>query len=362
VRNLWKVEIEPGSLRWIAGPERLTTGANHESDISISATGKKLAFSVRTEHTRLWSIPFDIATGRLKGNGAPVTETGIKPFMPDLSPDGQKVVFVTNRAGRRELWEVSLKDNREKILAADDSFRGMPRWSPDSTSLSYPLFRRTSSGRPQFEGGIVLRAADGGQEQMLTTPATQAIASWDWSPDRKWILGGSDRQRPGRMSICLFPIAAAPHAETQMRAVASHPEENLYQGRFSPDQKWVSFIAAKANEAGVTSIYVVPVTGGEWRRITDGKYFDDKPRWSTDGRRLYFISNRTGFFNVWGIGFDPESGRTIGEPFRVTTFESPAHMILPDVGMMEMALAADRIILPIMEVSGGIWILENVER
>jgi hypothetical protein len=37
-------------------------------------------------------------------------------------------------------------------------------------------------------------------------------------------------------------------------------------------------------------------------------------------------------------------------------------MILPDVGIMEMALATDRIILPIMEVSGGIWILENVER
>jgi hypothetical protein len=37
-------------------------------------------------------------------------------------------------------------------------------------------------------------------------------------------------------------------------------------------------------------------------------------------------------------------------------------MILPDVVTMEMALAADRIILPIMEVSGGIWILENVGR
>jgi hypothetical protein len=37
-------------------------------------------------------------------------------------------------------------------------------------------------------------------------------------------------------------------------------------------------------------------------------------------------------------------------------------MILPEVGVMEMALAPDRIVLPIMEVSGGIWILENVGR
>ena len=362
VRNLWKVDIDPESFRWTGGPERLTTGANQESDVAISASGKKLAFTVRNESTRLWSIPFDFATGRIRGNGGPVTEAGIIPLMPDLSPDGQKVVFVTNRAGKRELREVSLKDYREKILVADDSFRGMPRWSPDGTNISYPLFRRTNAGPSHFEGGLVLRAASGGQERMFTTPASQAIASWDWSTDKKWILGGSDRQKPGRMSIWLMPIAAAPHAETQMQMVAAHPEENLYQGRFSPNQKWVSFIAAKANEAGFTSIYVVPVTGGEWIRVTDGRYFDDKPRWSPDGRRLYFISNRTGFFNVWGIGFDPEKGRAIGEPFRVTTFESPAHMILPDVGIMEMALAADRIILPIMEVSGGIWILENVER
>jgi hypothetical protein len=36
-------------------------------------------------------------------------------------------------------------------------------------------------------------------------------------------------------------------------------------------------------------------------------------------------------------------------------------MILPDVTIMEMALSADRLILPIMEVSGGVWVLEKVE-
>jgi len=161
--------------------------------------------------------------------------------------------------------------------------------------------------------------------------------------------------------ICLFPLAAAPHAETQMRVVTSHPEENLYQVRFSPNDSWISFCAAKDVEAGVSTIYVVPTAGGEWRRVTEGKYFDDKPRWAPDGRKIYFISNRTGFFNVWGIGFDPASGQTVGAPFRVTSFESPAQMILTDVRMMQLALAADRLILPIMEVSGGIWILENVE-
>lgn len=39
-------------------------------------------------------------------------------------------------------------------------------------------------------------------------------------------------------------------------------------------------------------------------------------RWSRDGTRLAF--------NVWGIRFNPVRGRPLGEPFRVTSFESPA--------------------------------------
>jgi len=33
-------------------------------------------------------------------------------------------------------------------------------------------------------------------------------------------------------------------------------------------------------------------------QYSDGKYWEDKPRWSPDGRTIYFVSNRTGFYNV----------------------------------------------------------------
>jgi Tol biopolymer transport system component len=365
VKNLWKVEVEPQSLRWIAGPERLTTGAGLDRDIAISPDGRKLAFTTRAEQTRLWSLPFDAYAGRLRGEERPVTAAGVKAIYPNLSPDGQKLAFVTRRAGKWELWEKSLKDGRETLLAADESQRSQMHWSHDGSRLIYHRSRpvnQTNQEVPRNERNLVIMAAGGGSEQMIVTADASAINAWDWSLDGKWILGGSDRQIPGRHAICLFPIAAAPHAEAQMRMIASHPEKNLYQAGFSPDQRWISFIAAPAIEAGISTIYVVPASGGEWTRITEEKYFDDKPRWSPDGRRLYFVSNRTGFFNVWGIGFDPATGRPRGEPFRVTNFESPARMILPDVATMEMALAADRIVLPIMEVTGGIWILENVGR
>jgi Tol biopolymer transport system component/DNA-binding winged helix-turn-helix (wHTH) protein len=361
VRNLWKVEVDPQSLRWTAGPERLTTAAGPDRDIAISPDGRKLAFSARAEKTRLWSLPFDASAGRIKGESRPVTAAGVKAGYPELSPDGRKVAFVTRRAGKWEFWEKSLKDGSETLLAADELHRAQPHWSHDGSRLIYNRSRQLNPEGSRHESGLALMPSGGGAEQTLTTPSVANISVWDWSLDGKWILGGSDQQ-PGRHAICIFPIAAAPQAEKQMRMVTSHPEMNLYQARFSPDQQWISFIAAKATEAGISTIFVVPVSGGEWRRVTEAKYFDDKPRWSPDGRRLYFVSNRTGFFNVWAIDFDPASGQPRGEPFRVTNFESPAQMVLPEVGVMEMALAADRIVLPIMEVSGGIWILENVGR
>jgi Tol biopolymer transport system component len=330
-----------------------------ETDLAISRDGKKLAFTERAEHTRLWSLPFDSATGKIKGAGQPVTPPGVGASSPDISPNGQTLLYTAQRAGKWELWEKSLRDGTETSLSSNGS-RMRLRWSPDGSRLAYTQIRVDSHDKAKFARGIVVLSGDGREEQVITTPSFDGASVWDWSADGKSILGGCPGSKPGRRSLCLFPVAAAPHAETEMQVVTSNSEANVYQARFSPDNRWISFCAAKVNDAGVSTIFVVSASGGGWKRITEDKYFDDKPRWSPDGRAIYFVSNRTGFFNVWGIRFDPEKGDPVGEPFRVTNFESPGQMILSDVKVMETALTSDHLILPIMEVSGGIWILENV--
>jgi dipeptidyl aminopeptidase/acylaminoacyl peptidase len=205
-------------------------------------------------------------------------------------------------------------------------------------------------------------ALGGGDEQVVAFAGDAPGVAYDWSANGSQILGSIDRQRSGRLALGLFSLGSRASVEANVRIIASHPDQNLYQARFSPNNRWISFIAAKATDAGISTVHAISATeaGGEWQQITEGKYFDDKPRWAPDGRTLYFISNRTGFLNVWGIRFDPATGKAVGEPFRVTTFESPGQMILTDVRSMEMTLSANRLILPVMEVSGGIWMLENV--
>ncbi|HKX31328.1 MAG TPA: winged helix-turn-helix domain-containing protein [Blastocatellia bacterium] len=362
VENIWKVTVDPQSLRWSSGPERLTMGTGQDTDLRISPDGRRLAFTVRTERTRLWSLPFDSVSGRVKGAGQPVTAADVDADYHDLSPAGDRLVYRAHRADKEELREISLKDGRETVLISDNFSRMRARWSRDGSRLVYLLLRPVDPERTRMGRSFVLLSAGSDDEQILTSSDLTDEVPYDWSADGKWILGNSDRQNLGRRGIALFPIEAAPHAETQMRVLASDPNQNLYQTRFSPDDRWISFIAARAHEAGVSTIYAIPAAGGEWKRLTEGRYFDDKPRWSPDGRKIYFISNRTGFFNVWGLDFDPASGEARGEPFRVTTFESPGHMILTDVKSMELALSDKLIILPITEVSGRIWILEGTER
>ena len=51
-------------------------------------------------------------------------------------------------------------------------------------------------------------------------------------------------------------------------------------------------------------LYVTPASGGPWTQITDGKHWDDKPRWSPDGKTIYFVSGRGASLMSWGIHFD----------------------------------------------------------
>ena len=108
-----------------------------------------------------------------------------------------------------------------------------------------------------------------------------------------------------------------------------------------------------------STLYVVPASGGQWTRITDGKHWDDKPRWSPDGRTIYFVSGPGGFFNLWGIHFDPVAGIPVGSPFQVSKFESTRLMIprwIPPVGI---SLTQDKLVLTMAEESGSIWMLDN---
>ncbi len=214
---------------------------------------------------------------------------------------------------------------------------------------------------------IALLPAGGGDEQVLTSPSRPARVVTGWSADGKSILAFFKRGTPGRCGVEMLPLSAAPHAETEARLVAWDPDYQVYNGLMSPDGRWICLQVTPAVGAASSAIHVVAASTEspafeEHTPITQGKYWDDKPRWAPDGKAVFFISSRGGFLNLWGIRFDLDEGKPIDEPFQVTTFESPGQMVYPYVSSFDVSLCEDRLVLPIMEVSGNIWMLDNVDQ
>ena len=359
IRNIWRVRVDPATQAWLEAPERLTTAAGEETNLALSPDGGRLVFTSTSNRTRLWAFPLDLSSGRITGAPQPITDGSTGEVDFDARTDGSKVAYRTVRAGRSELWERSIADGRQRLLlASTDALLLKPRWSPDGAQLAF-----SRCARPDNRLALAVLDAAGGGSRVLTQPNHVDMQGFDWSHDGRAILGSCRFGPSERYSTCLVPVSLqGGDAEPTVRVIASDPNRNLYNQRFSPDQRWITFLAHDLSYASTSAIYVIPAAGGSWRAITDGSWFDDKPRWGPDGRILYFVSNRSGVANVWGRRFDDRTGTPIGEVFPVTSFRSAQFVLTPRTVQMDIAVTATHLLLPMTEARSEIWMLDQVDR
>ena len=127
-------------------------------------------------------------------------------------------------------------------------------------------------------------ALDGHEETPLnSTTASGNFEPTNWSADGQWLLGPCRRSAQGRFETCLAPLSAAPHVESAIRVVATHPDLNLFIARFSPDQRWIAIQGVEYG--GVSTIYAMRASGGAIAPITEGIHWDDKPCWGRTAAR-----------------------------------------------------------------------------
>ncbi|MDP9161180.1 MAG: S9 family peptidase [Acidobacteriota bacterium] len=82
----------------------------------------------------------------------------------------------------------------------------------------------------------------------------------------------------------------------------------------SPDGKWVVFSVVDvdlATNKKTPHIWIVPINGGKEREIIADQDAD-RPRWSPDGKRFAFISNKEGGSQIWIASFDSSLGNVTG--------------------------------------------------
>jgi dipeptidyl aminopeptidase/acylaminoacyl peptidase len=101
--------------------------------------------------------------------------------------------------------------------------------------------------------------------------------------------------------------------------------QRMTDPRPSPDGEWIAFVITVMDKDANTSnsdIWIVPSRGGEPRRLTTSPASDSQPRWSPDGKRIAFVSGRSGGPQIWTIN---PSG---GEAAQLTTLSTGASGVL----------------------------------
>jgi TolB protein len=203
------------------------------------------------------------------------------------------------------------------------------------------------------DSAVVLVHASEAANQVL--PQTRGLTQfYDWMPDGNSIIVGC-QGASRRIALCAVPVR--PTGTARPRVLAQDPVRNLYAARVSPHKHWMSFLAMGDNRPSM--VYVMPAEGGAVVAVTEGQAHDAKPRWSPDGRGLYFLSNRTGSWNLWGRRFDDEAGVPIGPSFQVTHFDGPEFQVSYNE-QIQMSVTDSSLVLPITETSEAIWMVDGL--
>src|SRR5207245_4658414 len=95
----------------------------------------------------------------------------------------------------------------------------------------------------------------------------------------------------------------------------------------SPDGKWVVLdcvhIDLEANTR-ISHLWIVPAGGGESRRLNPTPNHEERPRFSTNGKRLIWTSKATDPTQIWMCDFDSDSGVLKTKPHQVTDISTGA--------------------------------------
>lgn len=339
--DLWRVAISPRTWRVSGVPRQVTFGARWAGFPSVAADGS-IYYSTGSWHTDLFSLPLDANQGKVTGPVQQLTFDAPEEDKISLTAAGDKLLFTSGRGGRWDVWQRDMKSGKENVLVPSPAYKQFPQISADGSLALYVAWENNSP--------MVYRVSlpDG-----LPEPVVSCAGIGPISPDRTQFLCNDVsgyRQRIGIAEV----------AGGKKTPLLEHPTQSLYDPRFSPDGRWISFVAWTAPEK--IQVFIAPYHRGaatpvaEWMPVTDDST-SLRPTWSPDGNLLYYVSNRDSQLCIWAQRLDPATKRPAGEPFAVQHFHTVRRSWnLLGLHRLDMAIARDRLIFNQGEAAGNIWV------
>jgi tricorn protease len=357
--DLWIVDAQGGPAR------HLTMHEKHDYNPVFSPDGKSIAFdSNRHGSYDVYVIP--VAGGK----PARLTFDSAHDHVTGWSPDGRQVLIVSGRSTdypfRPELYLVPAGGGQARQVSVFDGREGA--FSPDGRRIAYvrgpgTWYRKSYHGSANDD--IWLMDADGTNNRRLTNHSGQDNYP-TWSPDGKFIYYVGDCLG-GPANIVRQEVhprtGVAVRGKTPER-ITDHKDERVRRARLSARGDWLVYECGadiwvhslrdqasrklrieinaddRANMEKVTTftsgateyalshdekyiafvvhgeIFMMRRNGGKARRLTDSPAFDHGVAWSPDSTKILFLSDRSGFEDIYLLEPDDPDHPTLATAHR----------------------------------------------
>ena len=270
--NLWRVpeaggkaekisSFKSGDVRWPA----------------MSSDGKTIVFEhdfglwkMDVSSHKVSEIKLDIAAD-VQENLAEYRDFTSQADDYDLAPSGRRVVFSIHG----EIFTAPTEEGDLHQITDNPARDKDPEYSPDGKWI---VFISDRSGREE----LYIVSSDGiGEPQKITNFDTLKFG-FSWSPDSKEIAFNSSDNKLRKYTV----------DSKQTIEITSSNYGNISTPVWSPDSKWIAY--SKADSSRTNDVYLIPAAGGEERKITFDSSSDNNPRFTPDGRKIYFVRNESG--------------------------------------------------------------------
>jgi len=259
---LWRISADGGTPHPVAGP------VGDAKWPSIPSKGDALVYEQGVSRSNIWRLDQKGPNLHERAAAVAITEKGEK-MRPDLSPDGKKIAFESNRLGFWDIWICDTNDKNCEQATSLHGTAGRARWSPNGRYIAFEF-------HPKERGEIYVVEVPGGVPHYLSTIPGADNLSPSWSRDGKWMYFASKRgDKP--FQIWKMPVQGGTPVQVTKNGGISPIE--------SEDGRFLYF--SKYEQGGV---WRMPLQGGEETEVLEEAGRGGWPNWSLSSDGIYFLS------------------------------------------------------------------------
>lgn len=262
MKSLWSVPVNGGEFTAVPGSG---PGTDHPT---YSAVTHELAYEYTVEDENVWRVALN-PSGKAAAPAQALFSSRTSNLMPQLSPDGKRLLFESDRSGYEEIWISNSEGSNPMQITKLERYAGSPTWSPDGKKIAFDF-------RSSLHSGIYTLDLDSGAKPRAIAQFADADSVVpSWSANGQWIYFACNH---GRTGFHAWKVRADGQGEpvqvTQgegFRTLDAEDGQSVYYTRLADPR--LRKRAANTGQETIVEGFPAPDRWANWTIANHGIYF-----------------------------------------------------------------------------------------